>query len=269
MKFIKQSEVDNFESSKFSFSQVKAPEFRTKNLAGFTKVLVDGRVVGVDKSKTFQERMVGSLCTTDSHKSKPADHNYALLQSVAANLEAGMRLLDQQELSLAKMGGKLSEMALALNQARHSVDKQAESQERFTFAREALNKLSKSTFDHTALFSTAPSKPIVVAVPTLGTWEGLTIDRCDLSSPGLTSIQVGKVSPSATGILLDPQSISLSFEEWRNLCVHNRLQWSMLSGRLFDLTHSLLHRALSGAWTAPPFPEHSSEGPLRRPHRNN
>jgi len=267
MNFIHHSKVQKFETSNFTLPPVGNSSPRVKSLSGFAKVLVDGKVVGVDQSKTFQERMIGRAGHQES--SKQTNQSFALLESVSANLEAGMRLLDKQELSLAKIGGKLSEIALALNQARQSVEKQPDSQERFILARNDLRRLSRSTFDHTALFSNAPSKPIVVAVPTLGTWEGLTIDRCDLSTPGFSAIEVGKVAPFAAGLLLDPDAISLSFEEWRKLCIQNRLQWSLLSGRLYQVTHTLMDRAIIGTWCVPNFPEHSSEGPLRRPHRNN
>lgn len=269
MNFIHHSKVQKFETSNFTLPPVGNSSPRVKNLSGFAKVLVDGKVVGVDQSKTFQERMIGRVSSGHHKSSKQKNQGFALLESVSANLEAGMRLLDKQELSLAKIGGKLSEIALALNQARQSVEKQPESQERFILARDDLRRLSRSTFDHTALFSNAPSKPIVVAVPTLGTWEGLTIDRCDLSSPGFSAIEVGKVAPYAAGLLLDPGAISLSFDEWRKLCIQNRLQWSLLSGRLYQVTHTLMDRTIIGTWCVPNFPEHSSEGPLRRPHRNN
>ena len=185
MKIITKSDNSGFETSNLFFSLASNPNLRSKNLAGFTKVLVDGKVVGVDNSKPFpRERMIGRISSPSQHSAKCSTNSLALLESVSANLEAGMKLLDKQELSLAKIGGKLSEIALALNQARNSVDKQPDSQERFVLAREDIRRLTRSTFDHTVLFSNAPSKPIVVAVPTLGTWEGLTIDRCDMSSPG-------------------------------------------------------------------------------------
>ena len=269
MKFITKSDNSGFETSNPPLSLAGKPNLRSKNLAGFTKVLVDGKVVGVDNSKTFRERMIGRISSPSQHSAKCSTNSLAILESVSANLEAGMKLLDKQELSLAKIGGKLSEIALALNQARDSVDKQPDSQERFVLAREDIRRLTRSTFDHTVLFSNAPSKPIVVAVPTLGTWEGLTIDRCDMSSPGFTAIELGKVSPNGIGYLLDPESVSLSFEEWRRLCIHNRLQWSLLSGRLFEVTHFLMDRAETGSWLPPSFPENSGDGPLRRPHRNN
>ena len=50
----------------------------------------------------------------------------------------------------------------------------------------------KKTFDHTALFSMGPAKPITVAVPTRTKWEGLSIDRCNLSTPGLRALDAGK-----------------------------------------------------------------------------
>ena len=79
--------------------------------------------------------MIGRIISPSLHATKGSNNSLALLESVSANLEAGMKLLDKQELSLAKIGGKLSEIALALNQARNSVDKQPDSQERFVLAK--------------------------------------------------------------------------------------------------------------------------------------
>jgi len=269
MKFINQDKKQAAPSTSFLFSQATKPAIASKKaLAGFAKVLVNGRVVGIDHSKPFQTRMIGSPALREG-ASHSANVEVAILEAVSANLEAGMCLLDKQELSLAKIGGKLSEIALALNQARHSVEKQDMAQERFVLAREAIRKLAKTTFDHTALFSNAPSKPIVVAVPTLGTWEGLTLDRCDLSSPGLTAVDLGKVSPRSAGLLLEPASLTKSFTEWRTLCIQNRLQRSLLYERFRHLSHFLFDRAHAGHWIVPSFPENLTEGPLRRPHRNN
>jgi len=269
MKFINQDEKQKAPSSSFLFSQATKPTIASrKAIAGFAKVLVNGRVVGVDHSKSFQDRMIGSPAGRES-AAVPENLGVALLEAVSANLEAGMRLLDKQELSLAKIGGKLSEIALALNQARQFVEQQSSAQDRFTVARDAIRQLSKTTFDHTALFANGPSKPIVVAVPTLGTWEGLTLDRCNISTPGFSAVNNGKVMPSSLGHLLDPPSVEMSFSEWRKLCIQNRLQWNLLSERLFHITHSLLDRAHKHKWTVPEFPEQSPDGPLRRPHRNN
>ena len=56
MKIITKSDNSGFETSNLPLSLASNPNLRTKNLAGFTKVLVDGKVVGVDNSKTFRER---------------------------------------------------------------------------------------------------------------------------------------------------------------------------------------------------------------------
>lgn len=251
------------EGNGFKFSRVS-----NKAVHGFTKVLVNGRVVSLDNSKPFQDRMIGGGRVSSNTKSSHCS-SVALLETVSSNLEAGMRLLDKQELSLAKMGGKLSDIALSLNQARQSVDQQVEAQSRFTEAREIIRKLVKSTFDHTVLFSNGPSKPIVVAVPSLGTWEGLSIDRCNISTPGLRSIEIGKVTPTVPGLLLDPTSVQMSFEEWRSLCVQNRLQWNLLADRFHHITQFLINRAYDGDWYFPDFPDRLNDGQLRRPHRNN
>lgn len=269
MKFIEKQETLNPVDSSFLFKHGShGKSVSKKALQGFTKVLVNGRVVGLDKSKPFQDRMIGCGLTIKPNSESP-NSTVALLEIVTANLEAGIKLLDKQELSLAKIGGKLSDIALSLNQAREYEGQQEDAQCRFIEARDVVRKLVKTTFDHTVLFANAPSKPIVVAVPTLGTWEGFSIDRCNISTPGFLSIEMGNVTPDAHGLLLDPESILSSFREWRVLCTQNRLQWHLLSERLEHITESLMRRAHEGTWICPAFPEHSTDGPLRRPHRNN
>ncbi len=269
MKYLHNDEKQTAEATSFLFSPAVKPLFPSKKLlAGFAKVLVNGRVVGVDYNKPFHARMIGD-CMGDQAPGSDIVNGEALLEAVAANLEAGMRLLDKQELVLAKLGGRLSEVALALNQSREFEDKQDDAQDRFILARDHIRKLVKSTFDHTTLFSNGPSEPIAVAVPTLGTWEGLSINRCDISTPGLKSVDVGKVVPREYGLLLEPASVELSFSEWRKLCIHNRLQWSLLSERLYQVTHPMMQSARNGLWRSPDFPEQLPDGPLRRPHRNN
>lgn len=269
MKFLNNQETLNYDSSGYLLShESNSKRVSGKAAQGFVKVLVDGRVVGLDKSKPFQDRMIGSGLPSKQTQDAQVP-SVVLLETVMANLNAGMRLLDKQELSLAKIGGKLSEIALSLNQAREYVEQQSVAQSRFNMARENVRKLIKATFDHTVLFATGPSKPIVVAVPTLSTWEGLSIDRCDISSPGFRSIELGKVIPQAPGLLLDPKSVRRSFAEWRSLCAHNRLQWHLLAERFNHISNFLIRRAHDGNWDCPVFPDHSLDGPLRRPHRNN
>ena len=48
---------------------------------------------------------------TKENKSK----DLAVLETITANLNAGIKFVDRQETLLAKIGGKLSEMALCLN----------------------------------------------------------------------------------------------------------------------------------------------------------
>ena len=238
-------------------------------LEGFAKVLAGGRVVGLKREAPFVDRMIGFDLGTPPHISQPKPVEQLILESVATNLEAGVKMLDKQELALAQMGGRLSEIALALNRAREIPDSREESQVLFERARNDLKNLSKETFDHTALFSMGASKPIVVAVPSKNKWLGLSIDRCDLAKPGLQSIDCGKVSPCATGLLLDPESISRAFDEWRRHCASNRLQWNLIYNRWQGLVSTLKHFLGGRRWIAPPFPDDADKGPLSRPHLDN
>ena len=245
--------------------QVKA---RPK-LAGFAKVLAGGRVVGLKREAPFADRMIGFNLGSPPNTSPPKPVEQLILESVATNLEAGVKILDKQELALAQMGGRLAEIALALNRAREIPEGREESQVLFERARSDLQKLSKETFDHTALFSMGPSKPIVVAVPSKSKWLGLSIDRCDLAKPGLLSIDRGKVNPCAHGLLLDPESISRAFDEWRRHCASNRLQWNLIYSRWQGIVSTIKHFLGGRRWVAPPFPDDADKGPLSRPHRDN
>ena len=85
---------------------------------GFAKVVAGGRIIRIDSGKPYLERMVtGSVSTVDH--SITTTKETAVLDSVKANLEAGIQLVDAQETSLAKIGGKLSELALYLNNSRN------------------------------------------------------------------------------------------------------------------------------------------------------
>ena len=256
----------------FSLAQATATPLRShKQLAGFAKVLAGGRVVGLNKEKPFADRMLadGVSQITGNRAPELPTIEHVILESVATNLEAGVKLLDKQEYSLAKMGGRLSEMALCLNQARSGVECHKRAQEQFEEARFSLRTLAKETFDHTALFSNGPAKPITVVVPTRTRWEGLSIDRANILSPAFMAIDGGKVSPTADGLLLDPQTFSQAFEEWRNLCGNNRLQWHLVYQRWQSIVSTLKHFLGGLRWTAPPFPGDPGSNPLRRPHLGN
>lgn len=254
----------------FTLAQTAAHAQKVRpKLAGFAKVLAGGRVVGLNKDAPFVDRMIGFQI---GNRVKDVDGNSVeqlILESVATNLEAGVKLLDKQELVLARMGGRLSEIALALNRARGLPDKRAEAQSNFLHARDQLRSLAKETFDHTALFSMGPSKPVIVAVPGKSKWEGLSIDRCDLLKPGLQSIDRGKVCPDALGLLLDPQTIARAFSEWRTHCATNRMQWHLLYDRWQGMVRTLKHFLGGKHWSAPPIPNDGDDGPLSRPHLDN
>jgi hypothetical protein len=256
----------------FSLAQATTiPPRPHKQLAGFAKVLVGGRVVGLNKNKPFGDRMLAEGISQISENRTPElpAIEHEILESVATNLEAGVKLLDKQEYSLAKMGGRLSEMALCLNQARSGVEHHKIAQEKFEESRFILRSLVKETFDHTALFSIGPAKPITVAVPTRSRWEGLSIDRANIQSPAFLAIDGGKVSPNADGLLLDPQTFSQAFKEWRILCASNRLQWYLVYQRWQWIVSTLKHFLGGRRWTAPPFPDDSGSSQLRRPHLDN
>ena len=249
----------------------QVPRNSHRKLAGFAKVLAGGRVVGLNRDKPFADRMLadGVADFFKSPSSKETSIQQIILESVATNLEAGVKLLDRQEFALAKMSGRLSEMALYLNQARSGVEQHQSAQEKFEETRSYLRSLAKETFDHTAIFSNGPAKPITVVVPANSRWEGLSIDRSNLKSPGLQAIDAGKVSPSAAGLLLDPETFRKAFDEWRLLCAGNRLQWHLVYQRWQGVVTTLKYFLGGRRWTPPPFPDDSDSGPIRRPHLDN
>ncbi len=48
----------------------------------------------------------------------PSTKETAILESVASNIEAGIHIIDEQEVGLAKIGGKLADISLALNRCK-------------------------------------------------------------------------------------------------------------------------------------------------------
>ena len=238
---------------------------------GFAKVVAGGRIVRLQNEKPFLERMVTGGASVQS-KPTSDTHEQAVLESVASNLEAGIEMVGHQEVCLAKIGGRLSEIALSLNHARSPEcddEERMSLQIRFETSRDEIRKLAQSTFDNTALFSKGPAKPITIAVPTHGEWEGISIDRANIEQPGLTTVDQGKLYGPAPGYNLDPGSVKRAFDEWRSLCINNRMQWGLLMDRLHGANQSLLNVMNGKEWKVPGVPENQSLGPLRRPHRNN
>jgi len=257
--------LDGFLSLK-GYTQVKSPK---RELSGFAKVLAGGRVVGVNREKPFPDRMLASGFTQllEDVNSTSEDVNRLVLDMVVTNLQAGVNLLGKQEVALAKMGGRLSEMALLYNKSRHSSNYDPRLQEKFEDTRLELRCIARETFDHTALFSNGPSKPIVVVTPSHSSyWERFYIDRCNLGSSGLVAIDSGKVVPMADGLLLDWECFSRAFDEWRYLCAINLLQKSLIQAKREYFSQKLKSFDDGQPWSAPPFPEAKNQLVQRSPH---
>ena len=239
---------------------------------GFAKIIAGGRIVRPDPNKPELARMVTGDSKMVNDTALKSAHAKAVLESVTTNLEAGIGLVDRQETALAKIGGKLSEIALILNQVKNpksTEDLRAQYQSDFIESRDGIRKLALETFDQTALFSNGPAKPITIAVPTLDSWEGVSIDRANLKQPGLQTVDSGKVFGSGAGFFLDAGSIKKAFQEWRRLCLNNRLQWGLLVDRLHGVNRSFEKFRKDRNWRVPSFPSKSQLGPLKRPNRNN
>ena len=247
----------------------KSPDRSPKKL-GFSKVVAGGRIVLLDKTKPFLERMVTGSLHGGIRETKSKSE--AVIESVTANLEAGIRLVNSQEVSLAKIGGKLSVLALNLNKVRNqsSVHTQrVAAQDDYNSAKEAIKIEALKTFDNTALFSEGPTKPLTIAVPNRNEWEGITVDRIDLKQPGIQSVLKGKAYGDGPGLFIEHQSIQRAFNEWRGLCNLNRLNWGLLMDRLHGVNNLAEKIKKGGVWHVPDFPDDPMLGPLRRPNRNN
>ena len=76
------------------------------------------------------------------------------------------------------------------------------SQVKFEESRDRIREIAQETFDHVALFSNGPSKPVTIAVPSSNAWEGINIDRSNLNQPGLQVVDKGKVYGNSQGFFL-------------------------------------------------------------------
>lgn len=242
---------------------------RPSSLRGFAKVVAGGRVVRPDADLPFLERMVtGTNPTQVEVKSRES----AILESVASNLEAGINIVDQQELGLAKIGGKLADISLSLNTCRApkaTISVREKAQQDLEFAKACIREISQFVYADTPLFANGPSKEITIAVPNRGEWEGLSITRPDLDLPGMKTVLNGKVHGDSDDFFLDSPSIRRAFHEWRTHCIENRLLWGNLKDRLHGVFRKLTELDKGGKWMLPLFPSDPKIGPLRRPNRNN
>ena len=236
---------------------------------GFAKVVAGGRVILPDDELPFLERMV---IVAQYAQLAPISKETAILESVASNIEAGIHIIDEQEVGLAKIGGKLADISLALNRCKSpkaTPENHQSAQVDVEKAKSGIKQIAQSTHSNTALFSQGPSKPITVAIPNRGEWEGISIDRPNLETPGLKTVLSGKVHGSGEGYFLDSGSIKRAFDEWRNHCINNRLLWGSLMDRLHGVNRKLNEVKQGASWKAPDSPKDPKLGPLRRPNRNN
>jgi hypothetical protein len=249
---------------------------RRKNLearATKARVVVGGSIGSHDPGKPFLERMIlGKSDDSFPQRTDEARYARAVLDSVAVNVEAGVGYLEDQENSLAEIGGKLSEIAAILTASRASYATESalnDFQVRFEQIRHGIREEALNTHQQAALFSEGTSPPVVVAVPTCGKWEGLAIDRANLGSPGMIAIETGKIHGTNSGLFLDEGSVQRALRDWRKLCLNNHLQWGMLTERLHRIKGRLCSADAGNHWTVPSSPESLAEDGLRRPHRDN
>jgi len=237
--------------------------------AGFARVVAGGEVVRPDNQLPFLQRMVTGYEETPS--ANPTRET-AILQSVATNIEAGVKIVDQQEVCLAKIGGKLADVSLSLNKCQSpkaNISTRERAQADLEIAKARIKEISKSVYANTPLFAEGSSKPITIAVPNMGEWEGIDITRPDLGLPGFKTVLNGKVHGDSNAFFLDSASIRRAFDEWRNHCIENRLLWGNLRDRLHGVFRKLSEIREGGSWHLPLFPTDPNNGPLRRPNRNN
>ena len=239
-----------------------------------TRVVTGGNITLPDPEKPFLERMVTGTRPTSQISSLEADSGYAeaVLSSVAVNIEAGVRYLECQEGTLAKIGGKLSEIAALLTASRSPLAAEPglrDLQVRFEVARNDIREISMETYGQAALFAVEETSPVVVAVPAAGEWEGLALDRANLGTPGMIAIETGKIHGHAPGLCLDEGSVRRALDDWRRLCLSNRLQWGLLTERLHRIKRRQRMVAMGESWSVPPSPESMGNDGVRRPHLSN
>ena len=138
-----------------------------------------------------------------------------------------------------------------------------------SFLRNDIREISMETYGQAALFAVEETSPVVVAVPAAGEWEGLALDRANLGTPGMIAIETGKIHGHAPGLCLDEGSVRRALDDWRRLCLSNRLQWGLLTERLHRIKRRQRMVAMGESWSVPPSPESMGNDGVRRPHLSN
>ena len=131
------------------------------------------------------------------------------------------------------------------------------------------SRVAPLAIDAVVTLAAVAAEPVTVVVPAKYHWEGLSIDRCDILKSGLLTIDRGKISPTADGLLLDAETFGKAFGEWRSLCAHNRLQWHLVFQKWQGVVRTLKNFLGGSRWTPPPFPKDDDPGPLKRPNLQN
>ena len=80
------------------------PGGTNKAAQGFAKVVAGGRIVRLRNDKPFLERMVTGGQSSEPEVPTSCTHAQAVLESITSNLEAGIDMMDHQEVCLAKIG---------------------------------------------------------------------------------------------------------------------------------------------------------------------
>ena len=159
-------------------------------------------------------------------------------------------------------------MALLYNKARHDSKYAQNLQEEFEDSRHKLRTIAKETFDHTALFSNGPSKPIVVVTPSETLLLGRDSTLIDATSAPQVLWQLTRVRwcPWQMAFYWTWECFNRAFEEWRHLCAINLLQKSLIQTKWECFSRKLKLLDEGQPWSAPPFPDSVSSSKTTQPH---
>ena len=148
-------------------------------------------------------------------------------------------MVGHQEVCLAKIGGRL-EIALSLNHARSP---ECDEKERMSLQIRFETPRTKSENWPNQLLTTRPCFPR----DRQANYHCRTDSRSGKASrltgqyraTRSTTVDQGKLCGPAPVTTLIPGSVKRAFDEWRLLCINNRMQWGLLMDRLHGANQSL------------------------------
>ena len=94
-----------------SVAQSSLHQAKARLTKGFAKVVAGGRIVRLQNENLFWKEWSRVESPFNLKQMTTGTHEQAVLESVASNLEAGIEMVGHQEVCLAKIGGRLSEIA--------------------------------------------------------------------------------------------------------------------------------------------------------------